>query len=295
MSGSAKGSRGSPGEVQWHGRGVFSKLRKRDGKRVFFIQYWYRGRRLTEKVGLRLDRARGRVEARREAIDNGKAPPAALKSAKRVRFREYAKTFLDDYRGRGGKGVRSKHYPQHSAALAKHFGKFYLDEIDAEEVDRYARRLRLAPTTIRKRLTVLGTMLDQARTWGLLDTVPKIRKPGASDGRVPYRDLSPEEWRRLVETIRAADDARPWELPLFRFALATASHRQEALNLRWDDIRDGAVYMWQGKTDHGKKVPVGEAVRSILDKRRPFRFSGYVFCGSRGGRLSDRFVSFMVA
>ena len=64
MSGSAKDSRGSPGAVEWHGRGVFSKLRKRDGKRVYYIQYWFKGRRLTEKVGLNLDRARGRIEAR---------------------------------------------------------------------------------------------------------------------------------------------------------------------------------------------------------------------------------------
>ena len=80
MDKSGKGSRGSPG-TEWHGRGVFSKLRKRDGKRVFYIQYWFKGRRLTEKVGLGLDRARGRIEARREALEDPAYIPPPVKRA----------------------------------------------------------------------------------------------------------------------------------------------------------------------------------------------------------------------
>ncbi len=37
MARNEEGSRGSPGKaVQWHGKGVFSKLRKSDGKRVYY-------------------------------------------------------------------------------------------------------------------------------------------------------------------------------------------------------------------------------------------------------------------
>ena len=65
----------------WHGNGVFSRTRVSDGKEVFYIQYRYQGKRITEKVGLQLDRALGRAEARREALEDPAYIPQSISSS----------------------------------------------------------------------------------------------------------------------------------------------------------------------------------------------------------------------
>ena len=66
-------------EFEYHGGGVLSKIRRRDGRRVYYIRYMYRGRRITEKVGLKEDRARGRIEARREKLEDPAYIPEPIK------------------------------------------------------------------------------------------------------------------------------------------------------------------------------------------------------------------------
>jgi integrase len=60
MAESGIGSRGSPG-VQWHGSGVFSKLRKRDGKMDSLKRSWEAARDAAGLPGVRFHDLRHRV------------------------------------------------------------------------------------------------------------------------------------------------------------------------------------------------------------------------------------------
>ena len=207
-------------------------------------------------------------------------------------FDTYAERFLEDYQGR--RSIRSDYYLVQVAQLRAYWKGTPLADIDRLALDRYRRFLtgkKLAAETIRKRLVCLGTMLTTACDWGLLDNNPawRMKKPPADS--TPYRPLSGKEWGRLIRATTTADDRQDWELPLYRLALATAARRQEILTLRWGDNRDGFLYLHQGKTGRGKKVPVGDAAEAVFAELEPCRFrSPHVFAvlGSRPTRRRPR-------
>jgi hypothetical protein len=59
-----------PEKPQWHGDGIFSKVRARDGKTVYYAQYWHLGKRITEKGGATLLQAQKLRLRRLDEIDN---------------------------------------------------------------------------------------------------------------------------------------------------------------------------------------------------------------------------------
>ena len=225
-----------------------------------------------------LTRRRGEVasgtyrNAKREAKDGGTV-------------RDFAERFLADYQGRSG--VRSDYYSHQVAQIVAYWKATPLAAIDRATVDRWRRVIesskkrngeRRSSGSVRKLLVAFGTFLQAAVDWGLLDANPArdVRKP--PERATPYRDLSGEEWGRVVDEVASDPDAADWELPLYRLALATASRRQEVVGLRWDQVQDGFLYFVQGKTGVHKKVPVGEVARAALAERERFRFvSPWVF------------------
>ena len=57
-------------KTTWHGDGIFSRTRARDGKDVYYAQYWYKGKRITEKGGTTLLQAQKLRLRRLDEIDN---------------------------------------------------------------------------------------------------------------------------------------------------------------------------------------------------------------------------------
>jgi hypothetical protein len=88
-----------------HAPGVLSKLRKRDGERIYFCQVTWKGRRRTEKAGRTERQATKLLGQRQTEVDNGTyIPPKDRKKAERdattgraeLLFETATKRFLDD-------------------------------------------------------------------------------------------------------------------------------------------------------------------------------------------------------
>jgi len=127
------------------------------------------------------------------------------------------------------------------AWLDPHWGRLYLDEIDADQLAavKSARMAQLrdkrdgaaldGPTTSEatadKMLALVRSVLRAAASWGWLDSVPAI-KIKAKDNE-DYRWLTREE----AKTLHA--ELAPHLQPPFEFALATGWREQNVLRLEW--------------------------------------------------------------
>jgi integrase len=245
---------------------VFSKLRKRDGRRVYYIQYWYQGRRLTEKVGLKEDRARGRIEARREALeDPAYIPPpvkraAAKKSRGRTSFQDFADLF---YKEHASKRASAKRMEQRLEHFKRTFGRARLDAIDQYRIEKYLtqRRKKVAPPTVNSDLRLLKNLFNRAVEWGFLSASPaaKIRQLREDPARERY--LSQEETGRLIAC--APDHLRP----IIQTALLTGMRRSEILGLTWDrvNLERRMIYLHRTKSGKPRWVAIGDDLHELLE------------------------------
>lgn len=231
---------------------MLSKIRT-DGKRVYFIRYMYRGKRITEKVGLKEEKARGRIEARREAMEDPSYIPPPVKKAlvaksakRRLKFKDFSKVFLREW---GSKRKSHKAWFEHMAGqLDKAFGGLYLDRIDQYRIERYLteRRRKVQPATVNHSLRFIKNMLNRAVEWGFLDTNPAQRIKQLREPPPRERFLSQEETDRLIE--HAADHLRP----IIQTALLTGMRRSEILGLTWDRVHVDRQMIYLESTKSGK-------------------------------------------
>lgn len=140
-----------------------------------------RGKRRREVVYGNLTRAREvlaerRLEARkvrtgklayRSVRDDGEGPT----------FAEYRDRFLRDYASER----RGKYYHQRltdDGAMVSYFGDRALRSITEHDLDAFRRHrsATVGPSTVRKDLTLLGTMFKLAKRWGVIETNPRNRR-----------------------------------------------------------------------------------------------------------------------
>ena len=193
-------------------------------------------------------------------------------------FADFADRFLRDY----ADGKRSDYYAQRlrpaagskrgkPGPLRRYFGARYIREITAADLDTFRRERseaagrggeRLSPSTVRKDLTLLGTMFRLAKRWNVIaeNIAADVEKP--SEPEPQGRPFLSEEWSAVYEALP------PWAQPFALLALATGARLKEVTGLRWQDVntRDGLLYFsTDSKTARSKRVRIGETVRSVLD------------------------------
>ena len=132
------------------GGGVLSTVRK-DGKTVYYIRYGYKGRRPVEKVGLDLDRARGRIEARREALEDPSYIPPPIKRELEREAAAKAKAkpvpmfsdVLKVYRRECAPLRRDQQWQKDMLRIiGKEFDGLTIAEVDADRIEAWRDRLK---------------------------------------------------------------------------------------------------------------------------------------------------------
>ena len=102
-------------------------------------------------------------------------------------------------------------------------------------------------------------------------------KPGTETSR--ERVLTDHE---IVKLWSASERLKPYYRDAFRLLLLTAARKQEISELRWDEIKDGAIHLEGERTKTGKPhlIPLSSAARRIIDQIE--RNGAYVFRTSTG-------------
>jgi len=133
-----------------HGDGTKSKIRKRDGKRVYYLQVFWRGGRYTEHLGVTVRERRKRIGEIEKAKENGTyLPPklrrrteqiAAIEQARQSQDRErllYETATAEFLREVGDEYAN----PREAENMLRRLGKFFngrkLDELRRVDVRQY--------------------------------------------------------------------------------------------------------------------------------------------------------------
>lgn len=137
--------------------------------------------------------------------------------------------------------------------------------------------------TIRPTVSALKSLLEYARSCGLIREVPRIKTPPQSAPRERY--LTPDEARTLIETLYP-----PQWGAMARWCLATGCRLGEALALRWEDIsadrttvviRRQIIHVTQQegppKSKRPRVLPLGDDARLALEDQESERLGPYVW------------------
>ena len=141
-------------------------------------------------------------------------------------------------------------------------GERKLDEISEADVQRLkAGFAELAPATVNNILTLLSTVLKTAIEWGVIETMPRIRKLKKEDQGFSFYDEGTFE--RLV-TAASGIDPMCKLVVLLGGEAGLRGGEIVALRLRHCDLRRGVLHVdeneWQGHVG----TPKGNRVRQVV-------------------------------
>jgi integrase len=231
----------------------------------------------------------------------------------RVKFRDYATTWLDTYAGRTSRGIREETLAEYRRVVERDaipfFGSMPLAAIRPMDLKRYALHLAsrgLKPNTLRLAIGPVRAMLATAVEDGLIRSNPAARLRLAH--AVPVKEEQQEKAKALTEDeLRQLIEATPddWRL-LVEFLAVTGLRISEALALSWADLdlgrrrvmvrrRVNAGKLAPPKTRFGRRdVPLSQGMaRKLWLARAGQPDHALVFAAHDGGYL-DRFAVYRV-
>lgn len=284
--------------------------RKTDGITVYMIDFRdQQGDRVREVAGTTRTQARTMLakrigEVRAGTYVNPRKARQAAAEAQGPTFEEFADRFLKEYAGAKrsdyyGQGLRAADEAKGIPAgpLRRYFEGRRLREITAADLDQYRTHSMtvdgVGPSTVRKRLTVLGTLFKCARRWGVLVTNPAADLVKPSEPRHKVRFLSVDEWKRFGAV------APPHRLALYRMAVATGMRLKELTGLRWEDVNlpERLLHVAEDTKTGTRTLPVGDEAKAVLDEQKQRRtvvgreqgkLTPYVFVDSEGEHFHTR-------
>lgn len=144
-----------------------------------------------------------------------------------------------------------------------------------------------------KVMSILRHMLNKAVEWGMLGACPfeKGKRLMFKENNHRLRFLSEEEITRIL------DVCVPHLKPIVEVAIHTGMRREELLSLKWEQIRNGLIYLTETKSGKARQIPINDQVARVFQKLRQKNHlkSSYVFCGANGKRLYQVRRSFTTA
>jgi integrase len=178
------------------------------------------------------------------------------------------------------------------------FGDRRLSEIGYLDLETYRNRRKATPTragkprtdaTVNRELSTLRHMLNKAVEWGMLETSPfkKGSRLMLKENNHRLRFLTDSEIEALLKACDDLKTCTPYLRPIVETALLTGMRRGELLSLKWEQIRNGFIYLTETKSGKARQIPINDRLSEVF---REVRWgnqlkSPYVFCDSQGRRF----------
>ncbi len=141
-----------------------------------------------------------------------------------------------------------------------------IGDITHHDVQRWFATLHATPAAANRSLPILSVILRQAETYG--------HRPDDSNpctGLRRYRErgrerfLTGDEIRRLGTALAAHETVVPLAVAVVRLLLLTGCRQGEVRTLRWQDYREGHLFLRDSKTGP-RTVWLASAARAVLDR-----------------------------
>jgi integrase len=157
-----------------------------------------------------------------------------------------------------------------------HFGeRTYLSQIRYLDLETYRNHLKQKATrhkgvradaSVNREMAAIRHLFSKAVEWEMIDQNPfeqgKSLLLKASNQRIRY--LTEEEIDRLLEECKSAKH-------LYRVvicAINTGMRKGEILSLRWEQIRNGFIYLAKTKTKNPREIPINKDLAQMFKEIR---------------------------
>ena len=142
-------------------------------------------------------------------------------------------------------------------------------------------------------------MLNKAVEWGMLEQNPfnKGSKLMLKENNHRLRFLNNSEIEALLKACDELKVTSPHLRPIVETALLTGMRRNELLSLKWEQIRNGFIYLTETKSGKARQIPINDRLAEVFKEvRRGNQLkSPHVFCGPDGKRFFEVKRSFASA
>ena len=165
-----------------------------------------------------------------------------------------------------------------------HFGEYtLLTNIKYLDLENYRNHLRQKPTrsgirtdaAVNREMSCLRHIFSKAVEWEMMEDNPfnKGRSLFRKENNIRLRFLSEEEIQRLLAEC-SKHLAR-----IVECAVNTGMRRGEILGLKWEQIRNGYIYLQKTKTNEPRQIPINEDLERLFKeiRREQQLRSEYVF------------------
>lgn len=206
------------------------------------------------------------------------------------RFEDYARRWMETYRGRTGRGLADSTRESYQRAMRVYaipfFGRRKLASIEPPDIRRFITHLEkkrgLKPGSVRRAVAPLKVMFATAVEDGALRFNPcsAVRIGGQQD-RTKIKALTREELQVVLAAL-----PEQWQ-PFFSFLAQTGVRISEALALTWGDVELGVrptVHVtkqrYRGtlgalKSDHSvRDIPLSDSMAATLRIKRAAEYTG---------------------
>ncbi len=242
----------------------------------WFIDYYYRGKRIRECAGTNKRMAEQALSIRKAEILQGKFNIEKLTPS--PRFEQFTTDFL------AWSQANKRSFERDRSLVKNLLGAFrgkLLSEITTWLIEKYKKDRQAAmihgrpirPATINREVACLKRMFTKAIEWGKATENPGGKVKLLREDNRRERILTPEEQQRLLAACTA--HSRPFVVT----ALHAGMRLREILNLRWDQVDFGRGYLTVEYTKNGKsrKIPMNRTLTATLKavtNRGPYVFGG---------------------
>lgn len=263
--------------------------------KVWVSDFWCNGRRYKKSWGaISKTVAKQKDRAFHTEVLEGKHE---VKS-KRILFETFGEKYLK-WAKLNKKASSAKRNQVSLNMLAPHFGEMTLNAVTAWGLEQYKQVRKAegaAAGTINRDLDLIKNMMKRAVEWGDLSRNPlqDVRRLREHSDRA--RALTPDEEKRLLEACEKTPQRGSKKDKVFAkylkdlvlVALKTGMRRSEIFNVRKADIhlQERFIEVTESKTGEGRRVPINESLLDLLERRLEDPRSEYLFCNSKGKKLT---------
>ena len=229
---------------------------------VYWIDYYFRGKRIREKVGHSKTLAKQAFAKRKAEIAEAKFFPDRKKSS--ITFKEFAGTFWKLY----GQYKRWVSLPYMHKRVTEEFGARHLDEMTVPVAMDFLNKIResTSVTNSNRYHSLLRCMFNRAIDWGTFEGTNPFSK--IKQGREPQHRL------RFLDKgeIAALFKVCPSRIyPIVACAVFTGLRRGEILGLTWNDINleQDVLYVLETKSGKPREIPISPKLHAVLEQLTP--------------------------
>ncbi|MBU4487933.1 MAG: tyrosine-type recombinase/integrase [Candidatus Omnitrophica bacterium] len=258
---------------------------------VYYIDYYYQGRRKRECIGP--DKRLAETVLKKREVEIRENRYLNIRKERKIRFEDFADEFFLLHSEPNKKPSSIQSDKIIIKTLKSFFSGRYLYNIGPELVEEYkAQRSKdVKPATVNRELACLKCMFNRAIAWGKTEENPvrKVKLFKEQNARTRY--LEKAEIRKLIESCS------PHLRPIVIVAVNTGMRKGEILKLKWNDIdfKTNLIYLMETKNNEIRKAPMNNTVRKTLMKIPKHPDSPYIFCNAKGKPYANVRKSFDTA